>query len=290
MGRGMPWETLLSWIIAIGAAVVVAAIVFVVAEIVTRAQRPQWRVVRRTWRHLRRPFIATLLAASLRVSISNGVPRDSPGRSVVEHIVLIGVIGASVWLIAALLLTLMRISSHQLIMRKDDERERRRAQTQLRLIDRLIIAAFWVIGVALILLTFPVVDRLGAGILASAGFLSIVAGLAAQSSLSNLFAGIQLAFSEAIRLDDVVVVENEYGHIEDITLTYVVVRIWDDRRLVLPSTYFTTTPFTNWTRTGTAISGTVYFEVDWRIDVDGMRARLDELLSARSCGTDGPAR
>jgi small-conductance mechanosensitive channel len=117
-------------------------------------------------------------------------------------------------------------------------------------------------------------------ILASAGVLGIVAGLAAQSSLSNLFAGLQLAFTDAIRVDDVVVVEKEWGRIEEITLTYVVVHVWDDRRLILPSTYFTTTPFQNWTRKESAVLGAIDLDVDWRVPLDELRVELDRALRA----------
>ncbi len=122
--------------------------------------------------------------------------------------------------------------------------------------------------------------RPGATILASAGVIGIVAGLAAQSSLSNLFAGLQLAFTNALRMEDVVVVEGEWGRIEEITLTYVVLRVWDDRRLILPSTYFTTTPFQNWTRKESAVLGTVEMDLDWRVPLAEVRAELDRTLAA----------
>jgi hypothetical protein len=109
--------------------------------------------------------------------------------------------------------------------------------------------------------------------------ISIVAGLAAQTSLVNVFAGIQLAFTDAIRVDDVVVVQKEWGRIEEITLTYVVVHIWDDRRLILPSTYFTTTPFENWTRRQSEVMGTVEFDLDWRAPVEAMRRELKKVLA-----------
>ena len=109
--------------------------------------------------------------------------------------------------------------------------------------------------------------------------MSIVAGLAAQSTLANVFAGIQLAFSDAIRVDDVVIVEKEWGRIEEITLTYVVVHIWDDRRLVLPSTHFTNTPFENWTRHSSELLGSVEFDLDWQASPSQMRDRLDLILA-----------
>ncbi len=118
----------------------------------------------------------------------------------------------------------------------------------------------------------------GASLLASAGLISIVAGLAAQTSLANVFAGMQIAFTDAIRVDDVVVLEGEWGRIEEITMTYVVVHLWDDRRLIMPSTYFTTTPFQNWTRRAADLLGTVELDLDFEVPVGPMRAELRRLL------------
>ena len=161
-----------------------------------------------------------------------------------------------------------------------DNRRARRVRTQVSLLRRLTVAAIITLVIATMLLTLPGARQAGATILASAGVLGIVAGLAAQSSLSNLFAGLQLAFTDAIRVDDVVVVEKEWGRIEEITLTYVVVHVWDDRRLILPSTYFTTTPFQNWTRKESAVLGAIDLDVDWRVPLDELRIELDRALRA----------
>jgi hypothetical protein len=151
-------------------------------------------------------------------------------------------------------------------------------RTQVSLIRRLTVVVIAVLAIAGMLLTFPSARAAGTSILASAGVISIVAGLAAQTSLANVFAGLQLAFTDAIRVDDVVVIEEERGRIEEITLTYVVVHVWDDRRLVMPSTSFTTTPFQNWTRKESAVLGSVEMDVDWTVPLDPMRAELDRLL------------
>jgi hypothetical protein len=137
-----------------------------------------------------------------------------------------------------------------------------------------------VFGTAAILMTFPSFSNIGTTVFASAGVLSVVAGLAAQTSLGAVFAGMQIAFSGAIRVGDVVQLENGqwWGRIEEITLSYVVVRLWDERRLVLPCTYFTTEPFENWTRSATEIMGTVEFDVDFTVPLHDMRAELDRLL------------
>jgi small-conductance mechanosensitive channel len=128
------------------------------------------------------------------------------------------------------------------------------------------------------LLTFASVRAIGASLLASAGVVGIVVGLAAQTTLSNVFAGLQLAFSDELRLDDVVVVEQEWGRIEELTLTYVVIRLWDERRLVLPTTYFTQTPFQNWTRHESRVIGSVIVYADYSLPIAPLRQELQRVL------------
>ena len=157
------------------------------------------------------------------------------------------------------------------------------------MLRRVTVAAIVVPTIGVMLTTFPAVRGLGTSVLASAGVISVIAALAAQSTLGNVFAGLQLAFSDAVRIDDVVVVEGEWGRIEDLTLTYVAVQIWDDRRLILPTSYFTTKPFQNWTRTGSAVLGTAEVDVDWSAPVEDMRTELravcegTELWDGRVC-------
>ncbi|MTD13316.1 mechanosensitive ion channel [Nakamurella sp. YIM 132087] len=167
-------------------------------------------------------------------------------------------------------------------MSREGNRQIRRIRTQITLVRRIVVAALVVLGLGAALLTFPGARIAGAGVLTSAGLISIVAGLAAQSALANVFAGIQLAFTDAIRVDDVVVVEGRFGNIDEITLTYVVVRVWDERSLILPSTYFTTTPFENLTRQQAGMLGTVELDLDWTVPVDDVRARLREHLAGNS--------
>ena len=269
------------WLLWIGGALVVVAVSMTAVVIVVCLLARRRPGLRDGWRRLRLPVGALLTALALRIAITY-VRGGGQAREVVLHVVLIGLIAATVWLVGTLVVHEVALSERRLVKRIQNDRDRRRTKTQLALTRRLITVAFAVLVVGAILLTFPQVERLGAGVLASVGLLSVVAGFAAQSSLANLFAGIQLAFSDAIRIDDVVVVEEELGTIEDVTLTYVVVRIWNQRRLILPSTYFVTNPFTNWTRTGSEIVGTVFFELDWRVDVARMRRELDRILA----GTD----
>lgn len=273
----MPASGLIEILTPIVIVVVAALVAIAVVNFVLRRSRARWQTPWRVWQAIARPLTASVLSTSLLVAVAAVLPTGEV-KSAIRHGLVIAVIASVVWLAATLCLYALRLSERRLTNRQVSDRDRRRTQTKLVLTRRLVGVGFVVLGTGLILLTFPGMDRIGAGILASAGVLSVIAGLAGQSTLANLIAGVQLAFSDAVRIDDVVVIEDEWGRIEDITLTYVVVRIWDERRLILPSTYFVTTPFTNWTRTGSEIIGPVFFELDWRVDIDGMRTRLDQLL------------
>ena len=154
----------------------------------------------------------------------------------------------------------------------------RRKQTQVILLRRVGTALIVILASGAVLLTFDEARSLGTSLLASAGILGIVAGVAAQSTLGNVIAGIQIAVAEPIKIDDVVVVEGEWGNIEEISLTYVVVKIWDRRRLVLPTSYFVNTPFTNWSRNGTQIIGAVSWHLDHRTPVDALRQEFHRFV------------
>jgi hypothetical protein len=191
----------------------------------------------------------------------------------VEQILTIAVIGLLAWVVVETVQFAFEGAKSRYPIGAEATRAARRAQTQLIFLQRLATVTIWIVAVSAALLTFPEMQALGASLLASAGLAGIIAGLAAQSTLSNVFAGVQIAFSDAIRVDDIVIVEGEWGRIEEITLTYVVVRIWDDRRLVVPSTHFTTTPFENWTRTGSELLGSIELDLDWRVSPAAMRER-----------------
>ena len=161
---------------------------------------------------------------------------------------------------------------------KEDNLKERRMITQIAFIRKLFIIIILVISTASILMNFEAARNIGAGLLTSAGVFGIIIGFAAQKSIGNRLAGFQIAFTQPIRIDDVVVVEGEWGKIEEINLTYVVVRIWDQRRLVLPIYYFIEKPFQNWTRTTADIWGTVFLYVDHTIPVQVLKDKLKELL------------
>src|SRR5690625_3984444 len=198
----------------------------------------------------------------------------------VAFLLLIGTASGFAWLA----LRVVNVIERRVELQYDEvtaaDRRGRRIKTQMQLIKRVLNTAIIVIAVAAILLAIPQVRALGAGLLASAGLVSVVAALAVQSTLTNVFAGMQLAFTDAIRVGDVVVMDDYYGTIEDITMSYVVLKIWDGRRIIYPSSYFTTTPFENYTRVGTEISAGIDFQVDWRVPVDALRARLRALVES----------
>jgi small-conductance mechanosensitive channel len=161
---------------------------------------------------------------------------------------------------------------------KENNLRSRQILTQFKLIDRIISFVVVLFAISFILLTFDSIRQVGLGLLTSAGLIGIVIGFAAQKSIANVVAGIQVAFAQPIRLDDVVIVENEWGKIEEITLTYVTIRIWDERRLIVPLNYFIEKPFQNWTRQSSDLIGTVFIYTDYNVPLDEMRKELDRLL------------
>lgn len=274
-------DILLRLLVAIGFALLVTAVVALVLHLVLKAiaRRERWAgVLSRRTKH---PFRTVLLVVLLWIAFTSSIPRkpdDYPWRDEVSHAFLIVTIATGCWLACQVAIFLEDLGLHRFRIDVPDNRQARRIRTQVLIIRRLTVAVLVIIAVGAILLTFDGVEAAGASVLASAGLISVVAGLAAQSTLGNVFAGMQLAFSGSIRVDDVVVVEQQWGRIEEITLTYVVVHLWDDRRFVLPSTYFTSTPFENWTRTGSELLGAVEFDLDWRVSPADMRAELDRIL------------
>ncbi|MDB5731661.1 MAG: MscS Mechanosensitive ion channel [Variovorax sp.] len=168
----------------------------------------------------------------------------------------------------------------------EDNLNARRIQTQARVLSRTAMTLVLMAGAALLLMTFPGARQVGASLLASAGVIGIVAGLAAKPVFSNLIAGLQLALAQPIRIDDVLVVEGEWGRVEEITGTFVVLRIWDDRRLILPLTYFIEKPFQNWTRSSAQLLGSVFFHVDYSMPLAPLRAEVERIVRAAP-GWDG---
>ena len=273
----------LAWV---AGAIVIAYLVGVVLTWVLRRIGRRADVVDDVATFSRLPVRATLTVFAASIAVQRTSSDADPWRGWVDHTLLIVNIATITWL----MVSFVQVAERRAIARfaggddeiTDADRRWRRVRTQVTVLRRLAVAAVVVLGAAAIMMTFPSFSDIGTTVFASAGVLSVVAGLAAQTSLGAVFAGLQIAFSGAIRVGDVVELEEArwWGRIEEITLTYVVVRLWDERRLVLPCTYFTTTPFENWTRNATQIMGTVEFDVDFSVPFDDMRAELDRLLTA----------
>ncbi|MBI9115785.1 mechanosensitive ion channel family protein [Sanguibacter suaedae] len=266
--------------IAVVGAVVAAFLVgAIISGVVRRAGRNNW-LLRDLSTRMRRPLRAVLVVVGVWLAVRLATDSAHSWRAGVEHLLLILFIVVGAWFVGSLAFVVEDGILKRYRTDTADNRHARRVRTQIIVVRRLTVAVIVICGFAGILLTFPAARAAGASLLASAGLVSIVAGLAAQTALGNVFAGMQIAFTDAIRVDDVVVLEGEWGRIEEITMTYVVVHIWDDRRLILPCTYFTTTPFENWTRRAAELLGTVEIDLDWDVPLAEMRAELTRLLDS----------
>jgi small-conductance mechanosensitive channel len=195
------------------------------------------------------------------------------------HLLLLAVIGMVGW---AIIIAIAMASEVYLMRFRIDVADNllaRKHVTQVRILQRTVDTLVIVIFAGAALMTFEPVRQYGVSLFASAGVAGLVVGLAARPMLSNLIAGVHIAMTQPIRLEDAVFVENEWGWIEDITATYVVIRLWDWRRLVVPLTYFIEKPFQNWTREGAAIIGSVILHLDYTAPIDVIRARAKEIVS-----------
>jgi small-conductance mechanosensitive channel len=186
--------------------------------------------------------------------------------------------------VAGILVAIVKVCEDYVIntydLKKENNLRERKIRTQLQFIRKLVIALIMILTVCAILLTFDTLRRVGQGLLTGVGVSGIIVGFAAQRSLTNLLAGFQIAFTQPIRIEDVLVVEGEWGRVEEITLTYVVLNIWDERRLILPINYFIEKPFQNWTRTNSEILGTAFIYLDYTAPVDEIRKEFFRLLSS----------
>lgn len=189
-------------------------------------------------------------------------------------------VAAVTWLVVALLLATEEAIAERYSTDVPDNLKARKIVTQTRILRRILSVTVVVIAIAIVLLQYEPFRELGAGILASAGVFGIIFGIAAQRTLGNIVAGIQIAFTQPIRVDDVVIVEGEFGWIEEITLTYVVVRVWDRRRIVMPITHFVEQPFQNWTRTSSDLIGSVFLYVDHTTPIGAVREELERITAA----------
>jgi small-conductance mechanosensitive channel len=267
------------WFLLLAPLLVTLVVLEVVRMVAHRRQQVRrWEVTGAIIRRCVRP--AWLLAAVIvgELSLVHDVQRGS--RANVSHILQIALIGSVTWLVVQLVYAMTDIALLRLAraLGTRDNRRARRARTQLLMIRRVVAVIAVIIAAGAILLTFTRVRALGASMLASAGIAGAIAGVAARPTLGNLIAGLQIAFSDMLRMDDVVVVQEEWGRVDDITLTYVVLRTWDERRLIIPTSWFVDNPFQNWTRHEARVIGTVFLTLDFSVPVDEVRDEVRRIL------------
>ena len=220
-------------------------------------------------------FLASLLA---QVAVIANIFMFEATKTIVGHLSKIGLITSIAWF---LILTFKVIKNRMLKkydVGSENNLKARKVYTQYMILENIIIFIIVILAIGIGLMSFDSIRSVGVSVLTSAGIAGIIIGLAAQKAIATLLAGIQIAITQPIRLDDVVIVEGEWGWIEEINLTYVVVRVWDKRRLVVPTTYFIEKTFQNWTRSSADILGTVYLYVDYELPIDDIRKEQTRLL------------
>ncbi len=234
-------------------------------------------------KHLKRfvlPILVLLISAFLKYFLEKYKFVSEESSLVIDKIGEILLIISIAWLLIASLRTIKRMLLDNFDTTQENNLRSRKFHTQFNILESVFVVMIVIIAIGAILMLFEEVRKFGISLFASAGVAGIIIGFAAQKFIGAVIAGLQIAITQPIRLDDVVVIEGEWGRIEEITLTYVVVKIWDLRRLVVPSTYFFEKPFQNWTRTSADILGTVFIYTDYHVSFDAMREELTRVLES----------
>ncbi len=224
------------------------------------------------------PFLIFIIALLLMIFGRDPEYIPEEMHRVLQTVGAILLVAGVTWALIAAIRTVKNRMLSRYDMTVSDNLRVRKLHTQYNILEKILVFIIILVAVSITLMQFDGVRNIGISLFASAGLAGLVIGLAAQKALGTILAGIQIAITQPIRLDDVVIVENEWGWIEEINLTYVVVRIWDKRRLVLPTTYFLEKAFQNWTRTSADILGTVFIYTDYTIPIEAVRKELTRLL------------
>jgi len=277
-------EVLLNWLISGSIAAIALILAFVAHWLLFSGLA---RLTRRTAvavdeafvRCSRRPARLLFVVLGLFLVLP-GLPIPDDARASAQRVLTLALTAGVGWLAFSLTGVINVVVAARYDVSVADNLAAREIHTRVRALQRILAAVILVVTVCLILMAIPSIRQVGVTLFASAGIAGIVAGFAARPVLSNLIAGIQLALTQPIRIDDVVIVEGEWGWVEEIHMTYVVVRIWDLRRLVVPLSYFIEKPFQNWTRKSADILGTVFLHVDYTVPVQEVRGELQRILEA----------
>ncbi|MDR5590025.1 mechanosensitive ion channel family protein [Christiangramia sp. SM2212] len=229
---------------------------------------------------LRVPLLIFLASLIAKIAVISDIFRFDATKDIVGHISTITVILSIAWFLILFFKVFKKRMLRKYDVHSPNNLKARKVYTQYAILENIIIFIIVTLAVGIALMSFDSIRSVGVSLLTSAGIAGIIIGLAAQKAIGTLLAGIQIALTQPIRLDDVVIVEGEWGWIEEINLTYVVVRIWDKRRLVVPTTYFIENTFQNWTRTSADILGTVFIYADYGLPFDAIRKEQTRLLNA----------
>jgi small-conductance mechanosensitive channel len=278
----------IAFVVALAVGVVLHALLF---RLLRRlARNTSWDIDDLLTRVLGKPALVVVLLLALQVATNFSPGLDLGTSEVMAHVFSLGTIVAVTCLALSAVSHVRDHLKGRFRVDVADNLEARRVHTQIDVLARSLWLIALMIGIAAALMTFPRVRQLGSGLFASAGIAGLALGLAARPVLENLIAGVQIAISQPIRLDDVVVIDGEWGRIEEITGTYVVLRVWDQRRLIIPFSKILANSFENWTRTSAEILGTVFLHADYRVPVERVRAEVkriaeaSELWDGRVCG------
>ncbi len=257
--------------------VLVVLLNFIVKKLRIRARKSKSRIDDFIIRLFRLPAIWIIFAILLNIfsSLLKGNELSFSAFETISQILLTLSIG---WFIVQLIRALFHYWQNKLDINNPNNLEARKRLTQMKMIERIVVILLAVIFVSIALMTIDSVRQLGVSLLASAGVAGIIIGFAAQRSVGQIFSGIQIAFTQPIRLDDVVVIEGEWGRVEEINITYAVIKIWDERRLVVPMDYFLNNPVQNWTRSTSDILGSVFLYVSYNLPVEPLRQELHHIV------------
>ena len=225
------------------------------------------------------PFRSLVSLIALAVLI-HYLPLTPDTRDLLRHTLLIIAIIGIAWFIMRLFMVFEQFILQRYAAKVRENEAARKISTHVSLARKILNVLLVLLAVSSVLMTFDTVRQVGLSILASAGIAGVILGFAAQKSLATLISGIQIAITQPISIDDVVVVENEWGRIEEITLTYVVVQLWDQRRLIVPITWFIDRPFQNWSRTSAELLGTVFFYTDYTVNPETLRHELERVVAS----------
>lgn len=275
------WHDLLIAAAFIAGAIIIALIVHAILFWILRgiARRKTALLGQSITRHAQKPtrWLFPLVAI---LAILPGLTLTPRVMDAMEHIVGLGLIAAMAWLVILVIEVTSDIVTGRYRVDVSDNLTARRIQTQFKMLHRIVVVLVVIVTIAIMLMTFPAIKHIGESVLASAGLASLVVGLAMKGTLSNLIAGVQIAFAQPFRIEDAVIIEGEFGWIEEIGTMYVVVRIWDLRRLVLPLSYFLDHPFQNWTYKSANLLAHCFIYTDYTVPVQALRDELGRILKS----------